>query len=142
MELLRMVKLNELDRTPCDISGLEMATPTLLRGMSPKKSHEVVRMTAYVKEMLRRPGLEGVKHVVDVGAGQVCTHPSCESVRWAERLILTGIPIACFVRRRFKCASDRWGRSTNRRRRETRSSVDSSLKEDPTPHRVTAAYSR
>ena len=82
LELLRTVKLNELDRTPCDISRLEMATPTLLRGMSPKKSHEVVRMTAYVKEMLRTPGLKGVTHVVDVGAGQVRIHPIYESLRW------------------------------------------------------------
>lgn len=42
-----------------------------LRGMSPKKAHEVSRMTRYITRLLSSPELQGVKHVVDVGAGQV-----------------------------------------------------------------------
>ncbi|KAI0078227.1 hypothetical protein K474DRAFT_1771164 [Panus rudis PR-1116 ss-1] len=39
------------------------------RGMSPKKAHEVQRMTAYIAELIRRTA-PSVSHVVDVGAGQ------------------------------------------------------------------------
>ncbi|KAI0060316.1 hypothetical protein BV25DRAFT_977177 [Artomyces pyxidatus] len=39
--------------------------------MSPKKSHEVSRMTAYIQALISsRPALNNVKHIVDVGAGQ------------------------------------------------------------------------
>ncbi|KAI0930834.1 hypothetical protein AcV7_004911 [Taiwanofungus camphoratus] len=42
-----------------------------MHGMSPKKAHEVTRMTEYTSRLLSSiPGLEHVKHVVDVGAGQ------------------------------------------------------------------------
>ncbi|EMD39703.1 hypothetical protein CERSUDRAFT_92196 [Gelatoporia subvermispora B] len=41
------------------------------RGMSPKKAHEVDRMTQYIAQLLTTtPGLEGIRHAVDVGAGQ------------------------------------------------------------------------
>ncbi|KAH8077029.1 hypothetical protein BXZ70DRAFT_1002943 [Cristinia sonorae] len=43
-------------------------------GMSPKKMHEVERMTDFVSEMLSGLSVDGLKriqHVVDVGAGQV-----------------------------------------------------------------------
>lgn len=42
-------------------------------GMSPKKSHEVNRMTAFSQDMIASLGsATPVKHIVDVGAGQVC----------------------------------------------------------------------
>lgn len=43
--------------------------PTL-RGMSPKKSHEVLRMSNFIQQVLRESPTE-IRHVVDVGAGQV-----------------------------------------------------------------------
>lgn len=43
-------------------------------GMSPKKDHEVARMSAFVSGLLKNCSrLRGVRHLVDVGAGQVCT---------------------------------------------------------------------
>ena len=47
--------------------------------MSPKKEHEVQRMTAYIANLLA--GLSSdcsfnIRHVVDIGAGQVSNH-SC-----------------------------------------------------------------
>ncbi|ETW82003.1 hypothetical protein HETIRDRAFT_427210 [Heterobasidion irregulare TC 32-1] len=40
-------------------------------GMSPKKAHEVSRMSSYIYHLVSSsPALGGVKHVVDVGAGQ------------------------------------------------------------------------
>ena len=42
-------------------------------GMSPKKTHEVANMSSYISHFLRE--IEGemeVRHIVDVGAGQVC----------------------------------------------------------------------
>jgi hypothetical protein len=41
-----------------------------LRGMSPKKSHEVLQMSAFIRSMLFETRI-GIRHVVDVGAGQV-----------------------------------------------------------------------
>ena len=41
--------------------------------MSPKKTHEVANMSSYISHFLRE--IEGemeVRHIVDVGAGQVC----------------------------------------------------------------------
>ncbi|KAH9933276.1 hypothetical protein B0H21DRAFT_84209 [Amylocystis lapponica] len=46
--------------------------PSWSRGMSPKKAHEVLRMTEFTSRLLSQPSLRGVRHVVDVGAGQVC----------------------------------------------------------------------
>lgn len=41
-------------------------------GMSPKKAHEIVRMSAYLSTLLSTsPELVEVIHAVDVGAGQV-----------------------------------------------------------------------
>lgn len=46
-----------------------------LHGMSPKKSHEVVRMSAYIHHLLRSSeSLAGVTKIVDVGSGQVSTY--------------------------------------------------------------------
>ena len=43
-----------------------------VQGMSPKKLHEVLAMTAHIVHLLQTsPALKGVQHVVDVGAGQV-----------------------------------------------------------------------
>ncbi|VDC06668.1 unnamed protein product [Peniophora sp. CBMAI 1063] len=78
-ELMSRVKESEVDRTPCSIS----VPVTPLRGMSPKKAHEVIRMTAYVKELLKTPELSGVRHVVDVGAGQDAAAPSKKNRRRA-----------------------------------------------------------
>jgi hypothetical protein len=45
---------------------------TSVQGMSPKKLHEVSVMTAHIVHQLRTtPALKGVRHVVDIGAGQV-----------------------------------------------------------------------
>lgn len=45
---------------------------TSVQGMSPKKLHEVTALTAHFVHLLRTSAaLEGVRHVVDVGAGQV-----------------------------------------------------------------------
>lgn len=38
-------------------------------GMSPKKTHEVIRMSAYINSLLRETGTQALR-VVDVGAGQ------------------------------------------------------------------------
>lgn len=43
---------------------------TPLRGMSPKKAHEVLQMSAFIQSMLSQTQTT-IKHVVDVGAGQV-----------------------------------------------------------------------
>ena len=46
--------------------------PTSVRGMSPKKLHEVSAMTTHIVHLLRTSSaLKGVQHVVDIGAGQV-----------------------------------------------------------------------
>ncbi|PCH40342.1 hypothetical protein WOLCODRAFT_98736 [Wolfiporia cocos MD-104 SS10] len=43
-----------------------------MHGMSPKKAHEVMRMTEYVSDLLSSCGeTQAIRHVVDVGAGQV-----------------------------------------------------------------------
>lgn len=50
----------------------QYCTRASVRGMSPKKSHEVSAMTAHVVQLLRTsPALKSVRHVVDIGAGQV-----------------------------------------------------------------------
>ncbi|KAI0317648.1 methyltransferase domain-containing protein [Amylostereum chailletii] len=38
--------------------------------MSPKKSHEVIRMTNYILDLTARPTFKDVRHIVDIGAGQ------------------------------------------------------------------------
>jgi hypothetical protein len=43
-----------------------------VQGMSPKKLREVSTMTAHIMDLLQTlPALKGVRHVVDIGAGQV-----------------------------------------------------------------------
>ena len=65
---------------PCPDLPLPDPSPSLassgaktLRGMSPKKAHEVCCMTNYTSQLLAYLSRQGVpiKHVVDVGAGQV-----------------------------------------------------------------------
>ncbi len=48
-------------------------TEEKIHGMSPKKAHEVVRTIEHLRSVLQRLSASGihVKHVVDVGAGQV-----------------------------------------------------------------------
>ncbi|TRM61166.1 methyltransferase domain-containing protein [Schizophyllum amplum] len=71
IEKLRQLSL---DRTPIDIHGQWHAVPTIQAsavGMSPKKSHEVFRMTAYVASFIRGCGIDpATACIVDVGAGQ------------------------------------------------------------------------
>lgn len=59
-------------------SGIEAPDYARMVGMSPKKAHEVVRMTAYTSRLLcSSPSLRTIRHVVDVGAGQVrSVHPT------------------------------------------------------------------
>lgn len=48
--------------------GSEILSP----GMSPKKSHEVASMVSFITELLgSSDDMRNIKHVVDVGAGQV-----------------------------------------------------------------------
>lgn len=48
-------------------------TEEKIHGMSPKKAHEVIRTIEHLRSVLQRLSASGmhVKHVVDVGAGQV-----------------------------------------------------------------------
>jgi hypothetical protein len=63
-----------------DVSGKtllpckEPKRPRPAYGMSPKKDHEVACMSAFVADLLKNwTGSGRVRHVVDIGAGQVCT---------------------------------------------------------------------
>lgn len=60
---------------PHEVQCLDTSTTytlTSVQGMSPKKLHEVSAMTAHIAHLLRTsPALNGVQHVVDIGAGQV-----------------------------------------------------------------------
>ena len=42
-----------------------------LHGMSLKKSHEVARMTSYIVNLMSEQRFQDIRHVVDIGAGQV-----------------------------------------------------------------------
>ncbi|KZT67082.1 hypothetical protein DAEQUDRAFT_673865 [Daedalea quercina L-15889] len=54
-------------RAPSPVSSSE----DRILGMSPKKAHEIIRMSAYISKLLSSsPVLADVKHVVDIGAGQ------------------------------------------------------------------------
>ena len=57
------------------------------KGMSPKKDHEVSHLSSFISDILgdldTRQNI-AVKHVVDVGAGQVSVHTTC-----TKRIILT-----------------------------------------------------
>jgi hypothetical protein len=48
----------------------QRATPRSY-GMSPKKDHEVSRMSEYINRLLYSGSAETLHHVVDVGSGQV-----------------------------------------------------------------------
>ncbi|OSD02416.1 hypothetical protein PYCCODRAFT_1435416 [Trametes coccinea BRFM310] len=51
--------------------GMHSVSANALRGMSPKKAHEVVQMSSFIGELLGNcSALSDVDHVVDVGAGQ------------------------------------------------------------------------
>ena len=50
-------------------SSVNSLTSSALPGMSPKKAHEVAEMARYIQALLSHT--KDVKHVVDVGAGQV-----------------------------------------------------------------------
>ena len=61
-------RLHEAQYTKINTSYIR----TSVQGMSPKKLHEVSAMTAHIMHLLRTsPALDGVQHVVDIGAGRV-----------------------------------------------------------------------
>lgn len=63
-----LAKLHEVQDLDTNTSYAQIP----VRGMSPKKLHEVSAMTAHIMHLLRTsPSLKGVQHVVDIGAGQV-----------------------------------------------------------------------
>ncbi|KAF7422939.1 hypothetical protein PC9H_011103 [Pleurotus ostreatus] len=75
-DLIDVLKSMEMPRSPISIPGLnDTVRPGRTRlgsGMSPKKTHEVDRMTAYVQSLvdsLHLPG-DAKPYFVDVGAGQ------------------------------------------------------------------------
>ncbi|KAI0034620.1 methyltransferase domain-containing protein [Vararia minispora EC-137] len=68
--LLRWTRRIELDRLPLSGRNAFRDPEVPLRGMSPKKSHEVLRMVNYVEKLVSTPELRDVLHIVDVGAGQ------------------------------------------------------------------------
>lgn len=72
--LLDKIRGLQLDRSPITLAGtLPQIKET---GMSPKKAHEVSRMTAYILQMIRVNNWDlSVLRIVDVGAGQVCDVP-------------------------------------------------------------------
>ncbi|EIM86094.1 uncharacterized protein STEHIDRAFT_157609 [Stereum hirsutum FP-91666 SS1] len=63
---------SEADSTAgCPSANMAAVRPPSIPGMSPKKSHEVSRMASYIDHLVSSsPCLRGVRHVVDVGAGQ------------------------------------------------------------------------
>lgn len=75
-ELLHQIRILSLPRrSDPDSETARMYAATrghLTFGMSPKKVHEVLRMSAFVWDLVQ----PRTKHIVDVGAGQVrlCTH--------------------------------------------------------------------
>ena len=50
-----------------------------LRGMSPKKAHEVSQMSAFIQSVLSQTQT-GIRHIVDVGAGQVGHVSFCKTL--------------------------------------------------------------
>ncbi len=76
-DLIDILKSMEMPRSPIPLPGLNETTRSGCHsnrsGMSPKKAHEVDRMTAYVQTLVDSLHLpEGAKPCfVDVGAGQV-----------------------------------------------------------------------
>ena len=69
--LLDNVRHLQLPRNPVPFTSIPAGRYSLA-GMSPKKVHEVVRMTSYVKHLLAANSrLRNIRHVVDIGAGQV-----------------------------------------------------------------------
>jgi hypothetical protein len=69
--LLDDIRRLQIPRNPIPIQPVSVEHAFLV-GMSPKKVHEVTRMTGYIAHLLAtNPHLRHVRHVVDVGAGQV-----------------------------------------------------------------------
>lgn len=71
------------EQTPSSACGKWSSSKSkkyMAKGMSPKKSHEVTRMTDYILQLLdeirERTGIR-VRHIVDIGAGQVCDLNIC-----------------------------------------------------------------
>ena len=61
----------QLHEVQC-VDIVSSCTQTPAQGMSPKKLHEVSAMTAHIVHLLQTsPALKGVRHIVDIGAGQV-----------------------------------------------------------------------
>jgi len=68
-QMLETIEQLSLPRTPdCRVTGPSIEVP--IRGMSPKKSHEVSQMSTFIGSLCTQSGSD-IKHIVDVGAGQV-----------------------------------------------------------------------
>ncbi|EPS98662.1 hypothetical protein FOMPIDRAFT_1051305, partial [Fomitopsis schrenkii] len=53
------------------LSNMSVASEERILGMSPKKAHEILRMSAYLSKLLATsPEIVKIEHAVDVGAGQ------------------------------------------------------------------------
>ena len=79
---------------------------TVLPGMSPKKAHEVVRMSEFIHELLRStPALREVEHAIDIGAGQVRRYPPVQPFEaysiftpaWLSDIARRRICLECFA---------------------------------------------
>ena len=68
-QMLETIEKLSLPRTPgCSVTWPSPEVP--IQGMSFKKSHEVSQMSALIGSMCTQNGSD-IKHIVDVGAGQV-----------------------------------------------------------------------
>lgn len=69
VELINAIRHVQLPRTPINMPHPLLPTD---KGMSPKKSHEVTRMAAYIAKLLAANATDPTAvRIVDVGAGQV-----------------------------------------------------------------------
>ncbi|KAF8505337.1 methyltransferase domain-containing protein [Hysterangium stoloniferum] len=69
-DMLQMVDSLALSRAPHPyFNDPASDTSSTLRGMSPKKSHEVLQMSKCLEYVLSQSAVD-IKHVVDIGAGQ------------------------------------------------------------------------
>jgi hypothetical protein len=68
-QMLETIDHLTLPRIP-DSSFTSPSPEVPIRGMSPKKAHEVSQMSAFIGSMISQ-NRSDIKHIVDVGAGQV-----------------------------------------------------------------------
>lgn len=69
-----------IDAIPDDSLAIPGLGRNKTAGMSPKKAHEVHRMSSFIADLLNADETRAPKprHVVDIGAGQVSNTYSCE----------------------------------------------------------------